>query len=229
MERIFLIGFMGSGKTTLGKALAQKLGVDFIDLDLYIETRYHKTVREIFAESGEERFRQIEKSLLHEVADFENVIIAAGGGTPCFFDNIDYMNGHGTCVYLKASVEELCKRLAGGRESRPLLRGKSDEELRLFIDQSIAQRETYYTRASLHFDTGSLTTRKEIDDTVIRLQQLLHDTHILIRASQDHPPQSKRKISFPEELVVLITFFYFLCGFKRNLFIKYPFLLSNSR
>lgn len=134
MERIFLIGFMGSGKTTLGKALAQKLGVDFIDLDLYIETRYHKTVREIFAESGEERFRQIEKSLLHEVADFENVIIAAGGGTPCFFDNIDYMNGHGTCVYLKASVEELCKRLAGGRESRPLLRGKSDEELRLFID-----------------------------------------------------------------------------------------------
>ena len=145
MERIFLIGFMGSGKTTLGKALAQKLGVDFIDLDLYIETRYHKTVREIFAESGEERFRQIEKSLLHEVADFENVIIAAGGGTPCFFDNIDYMNGHGTCVYLKASVEELCKRLAGGRESRPLLRGKSDEELLLFIDQSIARRETYYT------------------------------------------------------------------------------------
>lgn len=66
MERIFLIGFMGSGKTTLGKALAQKLGVDFIDLDLYIETRYHKTVREIFAESGEERFRQIEKSLLHK-------------------------------------------------------------------------------------------------------------------------------------------------------------------
>ena len=120
MERIFLIGFMGSGKTTLGKALAQKLGVDFIDLDLYIETRYHKTVREIFAESGEERFRQIEKSLLHEVADFENVIIAAGGGTPCFFDNIDYMNGHGTCVYLKASVEELCKRLAGG----PLARKK---------------------------------------------------------------------------------------------------------
>lgn len=178
MERIFLIGFMGSGKTTLGKALAQKLGVDFIDLDLYIETRYHKTVREIFAESGEERFRQIEKSLLHEVADFENVIIAAGGGTPCFFDNIDYMNGHGTCVYLKASVEELCKRLAGGRESRPLLRGKSDEELRLFIDQSIARRETYYTRASLHFDTGSLTTRKEIDDTDIRLQQLLHDNRI---------------------------------------------------
>ena len=101
MKRIFLIGFMGSGKTTLGKALSRQLGIDFIDLDLYIEARYHKTIREIFAESGEERFRQIEKSLLHEVADFENVIIAAGGGTPCFFDNIDYMNAHGTCIYLR--------------------------------------------------------------------------------------------------------------------------------
>ena len=178
MERIFLIGFMGSGKTTLGKALARKLGVDFIDLDLYIEARYHKTVREIFSESGEEKFRQIEKTLLYEVADFENVVIAAGGGTPCFFDNIDYMNAHGTCVYLKASTEELCKRLACGRESRPLLRGKSDEELRLFIDQTVARRETYYTRAALHFDTGSLTTRKEIDDTVVRLQQFLHDNRI---------------------------------------------------
>ena len=77
MKRIFLIGFMGSGKTTLGKALSRQLGIDFIDLDLYIEARYHKTIREIFAESGEERFRQIEKSLLHEVADFENVIIAS--------------------------------------------------------------------------------------------------------------------------------------------------------
>ncbi len=178
MERIFLIGFMGSGKTTLGKALARKLGVDFIDLDLYIEARYHKTVREIFSESGEEKFRQIEKTLLYEVADFENVVIAAGGGTPCFFDNIDYMNAHGICVYLKASTEELCKRLICGRESRPLLRGKSDEELRLFIDQTVARRETYYTRATLHFDTGSLTTRKEIDDTVVRLQQFLHDNRI---------------------------------------------------
>lgn len=179
MERIFLIGFMGSGKTTLGKALARKLGVDFIDLDLYIEARYHKTVREIFSESGEEKFRQIEKTLLYEVADFENVVIAAGGGTPCFFDNIDYMNAHGTCVYLKASTEELCKKtgLRGGNR-HPSYAGKSDEELRSFIDQTVARRETYYTRAALHFDTGSLTTRKEIDDTVVRLQQFLHDNRI---------------------------------------------------
>ncbi len=173
MARIFLIGFMGSGKTTLGKALSRELGIDFIDLDHYIEARYHKTVREIFAESGEERFRQIEKSLLHEVADFENVVIAAGGGTPCFFDNIDYMNAHGTCIYLKASIDELCLRLANGRESRPLLRGKNDEELRLYIDSTLSQRDPYYSRAALHFDTGTLNTRKEIETTVERLRQLI--------------------------------------------------------
>ena len=173
MERIFLIGFMGSGKTTLGKALSRELGVDFIDLDHYIEARYHKTVREIFAESGEEQFRQIEKSLLHEVADFENVVIAAGGGTPCFFDKIDYMNAHGTCIYLKASIDELCLRLANGRESRPLLRGKNDEELRLYIDSTLSQRDPYYSRAALHFDTGTLNTRKEIETTVERLRQLI--------------------------------------------------------
>ena len=178
MERIFLIGFMGSGKTTLGKALSRELGVDFIDLDHYVEARYHKTVREIFAESGEERFRQIEKSLLHEVADFENVVIAAGGGTPCFFDNIDYMNAHGTCIYLKASTDELCRRLAGGRESRPLLRGKNDEELRHYIDHTLSQRNPYYSRAALHFDTGALNTRKEIASTVERLRQLLENNLI---------------------------------------------------
>lgn len=178
MKRIFLIGFMGSGKTTLGKALSRKLGVDFIDLDLYIEGRYHKMIREIFAESGEERFRHIEQSLLHEVADFENVIIAAGGGTPCFFDNIDYMNAHGTCIYLKASIDELCHRLASGRDTRPLLQGKSDEELRQYIEHTLSERDPYYSRAALHFDTGTLNTRREIDNTVERLLQHLHEHHL---------------------------------------------------
>ena len=175
MKRIFLIGFMGSGKTTLGKALSRQLGIDFIDLDLYIEARYHKTIREIFAESGEERFRQIEKSLLHEVADFENVIIAAGGGTPCFFDNIDYMNAHGTCIYLKATTDELCHRLAIGRATRPLIKGKNDEELRQYIEHTLSQRDPFYSRAALHFDTGTLNTRREIDNTVERLLQHLRD------------------------------------------------------
>ena len=95
MKRIFLIGYMGSGKTTLGKAFARAMQLQFIDLDWYIEERFHKTVQELFAERGENGFREIERNMLHEVGDFEDVLIAAGGGTPCFFDNMDYMNSVG--------------------------------------------------------------------------------------------------------------------------------------
>ncbi|MDE6688385.1 MAG: shikimate kinase, partial [Prevotella sp.] len=109
MVRIILIGYMGAGKTTIGKALAKELDIPFYDLDWYIESRRHKTVSQLFAEVGEEAFRKIEHNMLHEVAEFENVIISCGGGTPCFFDNIDYMNRQGQVVYLKASPEVLYK------------------------------------------------------------------------------------------------------------------------
>ena len=89
MQRIIIIGYMGAGKTTVGKALAKALGLDFYDLDWYIESRMHKTVKQIFDEQGEEGFRRIEHNMLHEVAEFEDVIISCGGGTPCFFDNMD--------------------------------------------------------------------------------------------------------------------------------------------
>ena len=107
MIRIIIVGYMGSGKTTVGKALAQDLNLTFYDLDWYIESRMHKTVPQIFAEKGEEGFRKIEHNMLHEVAEFEDVIISCGGGTPCFFDNMDYMNGQGDTVYLKATPEVL--------------------------------------------------------------------------------------------------------------------------
>ena len=102
MTRIILIGYMGAGKTTVGKALAKALGVTFYDLDWYIETRMRRTVKQIFDQEGEEGFRRIERNMLHEVAEFENVVLSCGGGTPCFFDNIDYMNQQGPVVYLKA-------------------------------------------------------------------------------------------------------------------------------
>ena len=92
MNRIILIGYMGAGKTTIGKALSKELGATFYDLDWYIESRMRKTVAQIFAEKGEEGFRKMEYNMLHEVAEFENVIISCGGGTPCFFDNMDYLN-----------------------------------------------------------------------------------------------------------------------------------------
>lgn len=106
-NRIILIGYMGAGKTTLGKALSQSLGLAFYDLDWYIESRMHRTVKQIFDERGEEGFRQIEHNMLHEVAEFENVVIACGGGTPCFFDNMEYLNGQGETVYLKCTPDVL--------------------------------------------------------------------------------------------------------------------------
>ena len=100
MTRIFLIGYMGAGKTTLGKAFARAMGLAFVDLDWYIEERFHKTIRQIFSERGEDGFRELEKRMLHEAGDFEDVVISVGGGTPCFFDNMDYMNQTGETVFL---------------------------------------------------------------------------------------------------------------------------------
>ena len=99
MKRIFLIGYMGAGKTTVGKVLSRQLGLSFIDLDHYIEGRYHKTVGQLFAEKGEDAFRDIERRMLREVAAFEDVLVSTGGGAPCFFDNMEFMNGAGPVSY----------------------------------------------------------------------------------------------------------------------------------
>lgn len=117
MRRIIIIGYMGAGKTTVGRALAAELGIEFYDLDWYIESRMRKTVKQLFDEVGEEGFRKIEHNMLHEVAEFENVVISCGGGTPCFFDNMAYMNQQGDTVYLKASPEILYKHLKWERAS----------------------------------------------------------------------------------------------------------------
>jgi shikimate kinase len=148
MKRLFLVGFMGSGKTTSGKRIAEKYHLDFIDLDVYIEQRFHKSVSQIFAEKGEDGFRQVERNMLLEVADFENVVIAAGGGTPCFFDNMEVMNNAGETVYLKASPSDLCTYLKmNGTSKRPLVRDKSDAELLDYITKTLAVREPFYAKA----------------------------------------------------------------------------------
>lgn len=149
MKRIFLIGFMGSGKTTLGKMLAEKLDYTFIDLDHYIEKRNVKKIAAIFAESGEDAFREIEHKMLIEVCSFENVVISTGGGTPCYFDNIEIMNNSGLCIYLKISNEVLLKRLQKAKEFRPLIKDKSDTDLACFIYETLSKREKYYTQASI--------------------------------------------------------------------------------
>lgn len=173
MVRIFLTGYMGAGKTTLGKAFARELGLSFIDLDWYIESRFYKTIPQLFAERGEDGFRRVEQNMLHEVGEFENVVISTGGGTPCFFDNMDYMNLQGQTVFLDVDVETLFRRLRVATQQRPILRGKSEEELRVFIEKALADRSPYYTKARYRFDGNQLENREQIADSVLRLRKLL--------------------------------------------------------
>lgn len=170
MTRILLVGFMAAGKTTLGKALARDLGLQFIDLDHYIESRYRCTVAQLFAERGEEAFRQIERNMLHEVAEFEDVIIATGGGTPCFFDNMDYMNTQGITVFLEASVDVIYTRLTIARVQRPLVAGKSEDELRSFITSTLEHRMPHYRRAVHTFCANQLEDVRQVEESVKRFK-----------------------------------------------------------
>lgn len=173
MTRIFLIGYMGAGKTTLGKALARALGVPFIDLDWYIEERFHKSIPQLFAERGEDGFRTVERNMLHEAGEFEDVVISTGGGTPCFFDNMEYMNAQGATVFLDVPVDVLFRRLQGATRQRPILQGKTDEELRTFIAEALAGRMPHYARAQYRFDGSRLESRPQITESVDRLRLLL--------------------------------------------------------
>lgn len=174
MNRIIIIGYMGAVKTTVGKALSKELGIPFYDLDWYIESRMRKTVAQLFAERGEENFRQIEYNMLHEVAEFEDVIISCGGGTPCFFDNIDYMNEQGETIYLKATPEVLYGHLKMGKTVRPLLLGKTEDELLSYIGQQLSVRENYYNKAKHVLDVSLLDNYEKIKITVKELRKLLN-------------------------------------------------------
>lgn len=165
---------MGAGKTTVGKVLAKELGLQFYDLDWYIEGRMRKTVPQIFAERGENGFREIERNMLHEAAEFEDVVISCGGGTPCFFDNIDYMNQQGDTVYLKATPEVLYSHLRMGRVERPLLKNKTPEEMKEFIKEQLTQREPYYTKAKHVLDVSLLDNYDKIKTSVKCLREILN-------------------------------------------------------
>ena len=173
MKRIVLIGYMGSGKTTVGKALAKEIGLPFYDLDWYIESRMRKKVSQIFAERGEEGFRLIERNMLHEVAEFEDVVVSCGGGTPCFFDNIDYLNQQAQVVYLRCEPEVLRQHLLMGKGDRPLLKGKALEELIGYISEQVAYREQFYTKARYTLDVSLMDNYDKIKITIDKLKELL--------------------------------------------------------
>lgn len=173
MKRIFLIGYMGAGKTTLGKAFAREQALSFVDLDWFIEERYHKTVRQIFTERGENEFREIERRMLHEVMEFENVVISTGGGTPCFFDNMDQMNRCGQTVFLDVDRAVLFRRLRVAKLQRPLLAEKSDEELMDLIDEALKNRLPFYSKAKYVFCADELEDKRQIQKSVELLKNML--------------------------------------------------------
>lgn len=173
MIRIFLTGYMGAGKTTLGKAFAHQLNISFIDLDWYIEERFHKTVRELFAERGENGFRELERNMLHEVAEFEDVVISTGGGAPCFFDNMEFMNRMGQTVFLEVHPDVLFRRLRVAKQQRPILQGKEDDELKAFIKEALEKRAPFYTQAQYTFNAEELEDRWQIEMSVQGLKELL--------------------------------------------------------
>ena len=173
MIRIFLTGYMGAGKTTLGKAFARKLNLPFVDLDWYMEERFHKTVGELFVERGEAGFRELEKNMLHEVGAFEDVVISTGGGAPCFFDNMDFMNRNGKTVFLNVHPDVLFRRLRVAKQQRPILQGKQDDELKEFIIRALEKRTPFYSQAQYVFSADELEDRSQIEKSVEKLRDLL--------------------------------------------------------
>ena len=145
--RVFLIGFMGCGKSTIGKALAKQMGFDFIDLDKYIEKKEVKRVQQIFKKKGELAFRKMEGIALLEICKKNNIVIATGGGTPCFLKNMQTILEKGRSIYLKIGVEELKERLVNQQNQRPLLNNKSEKELFDFINSTLLEREDFYNQA----------------------------------------------------------------------------------
>ncbi|WP_448699908.1 shikimate kinase [Mucilaginibacter sp. AW1-3] len=147
-DHIYLIGFMGCGKTTWSKKLAARLGYEFIDLDTVLEEQVGKSIGEYFAEHGEVEFRNKESEVLKKYPYPDKAVISTGGGLPCFFDNMDWMNSHGQTLYIKLSPKTLGDRLENARVVRPVLQGKKGDELVAFIEGKLAERESFYNQAT---------------------------------------------------------------------------------
>ncbi len=145
--RIYLIGFMGCGKSTLGKRLAKKLNYSFLDMDKVIEAETGMKVPDIFAKLGEDAFRVLEEKVLRDTATVDNAVIATGGGMPCHFDNMDFMLEHGTTVYIQMEAENLAERIENSHKVRPLVENINGKELIDTIQERLSQREPYYMRA----------------------------------------------------------------------------------
>jgi shikimate kinase len=140
---------MGCGKSSLGKRLASKLDLKFVDLDREIEKKYEKSILSIFENEGETEFRKYEAELLREVSRLENVVISTGGGTPCFEMNMELINNCGISIYLKLSSQSLLHRLVNSKKERPLVKDMTFFELKKFISNKLLEREVFYNRSKI--------------------------------------------------------------------------------
>ena len=160
---IYLIGYMGAGKTTYGKRLARDINYHFIDLDQKIEAEQGKTIADIFAERGEDGFRQIEREAMTQTFGLENTIVATGGGTPCFFDNMQQLNAHGATLYIEMTPKSLVWNLMNSHKDRPLLHDKTYEELVDYVSVTLEKRLPFYTQAKYVVNGIGITSQTMID------------------------------------------------------------------
>ena len=172
MKPLFLVGYMGCGKSTLGRKLARRLGVDFIDTDALVEEREGASVADVFRYEGEVCFRRIEREVLEEtVGAGEAAVVSTGGGLPVWGDNMAYMNRAGRTVYLRRTAEQIARRLSPyGRRKRPRPQGLNDEELVAFMERDMAAREPFYAQASLIVDCDLLSDEEVVECILARLK-----------------------------------------------------------
>ncbi len=166
MERIILIGFMGVGKSTLGKKIAKRLNIPFIDSDAEIEKAHNKTIGEIFGEFGELRFREMEMEFIDSLKYKDEFVLATGGGMPCFGDAMDKLNALGQTFYLKRSPKEILHRLIHAKKKRPLIEGLSEQDLLIFIENKLEERREFYKK--------SFFTLEREEQTVEQFEKIIH-------------------------------------------------------
>ncbi len=169
--RIYLIGYMGSGKSTIGKQLASRLGYPFLDLDQHFEERYRISIIDFFEKYGELLFRNLERDLLHETRVFDDILISTGGGTPCSFDNMKFIRDYGIAVYIRWPVKLLAERLQNLKKKRPILKDLDPGALQEKIKEHLAEREPFYNQADIVIDAGDLSQPQLIEILLKKMEE----------------------------------------------------------
>ena len=156
--KIFIIGMMGSGKNHWAKYLSNQYNMNWIDLDAAIEKANNQTIETIFATKGEDFFREQEKELLRTTEKEENIIVATGGGTPCFHNNMQWMNEHGATIWIDEKIDILVSRLIREKSHRPLIRDLNENELKHFLSTQLKNRTQFYKQATFHLNSNNIAT-----------------------------------------------------------------------